>query len=105
MKWYHQVLIALYSMAFIFFLYEAILGMFVYFANKSMGHYESFLVPGRNLILALLFGCFAFFGWKLLKTAAMSKVGALLLYFPIICILLFMLWFIILLISSGGKWN
>ena len=105
MKWFSQVLVWIYGLSALYFLYMAAMGIFVYVANKSMGYYESFLVPGRNLAFGLILGAFAFGGWKLMKNPATYKIGMWVTYFPFIIGGLFVLWFAIVLIGSGGKWN
>lgn len=105
MKWFSQVLVWIYGLSALYFLYMAAMGIFVYIANKSMGHYESFLVPGRNLAFGLILGAFAFAGWKLMKNPTTYKIGMWVTYFPFIIGGLFVLWFAIVLIGSGGKWN
>ncbi len=70
-----------------------------------MGHYESFLVPGRNLIIGLILGAVALAGWKLIKNPASYKLGLFIVYLAAGLALLFILCFVILLIFSGGKWN
>jgi hypothetical protein len=105
MKWFSQVLVWIYALSALYFLCMAAMGIFVYVANKSMGHYESFLVPGRNLAFGLILGAFAFGGWKLMRIPATYKIGMWVTYFPFIIALLFVLWFAIVLIGSGGKWN
>lgn len=105
MKWLGQVLVWIYGLAALYFLYQAALGIFVYVANKSMGHYESFLVPGRNLAIGLTLSAFAFAGWRLMKNVDTYKIGLFLTYFPFIIGLLFVLWFGMIFATNGGKWN
>ncbi|MBP6569498.1 MAG: hypothetical protein KA270_20150 [Saprospiraceae bacterium] len=105
MKWFSQVLVWIYSLTALYFLYTAAIGIFVYFANKSMGHYESFLMPGRNLAFGLILGAFAFGGWKLMKNEDTYKIGMIVTYFPFISGVLFMLWFVLIFATNGGKWN
>lgn len=105
MKWFSQILVWVYGLAGLYFLYMAAMGIFVYFANKSMGHYESFLVPGRNLAFGLILSAFAFFGWRLMKNPDYFKLGMIITYIPFIIAILFVLWFAIVFIGAGGKWN
>ncbi len=105
MKWFNQVLVWIYGLSALYFLYLAAMGIFVYVANKSMGHYESFLVPGRNLAFGLILGVIAFAGWKLMKNPDTYKIGAILTYFPFILGVLFVLWFALIFATNGGKWN
>jgi len=105
MKWFSQVLVWVYGLVALYFLYMAAMGMFVYFANRSMGHYESFLVPGRNLAFGLILGAFAFGGWRFMKNAESYKIGLIITYFPFIIAILFVLWFALIFATNGGKWN
>lgn len=105
MKWFSQVLIWIYGLSALYFLYTAGMGIFIYFANKSMGHYESFLVPGRNLAIGLILGGVAFGGWKLMKHPSTFTIGMVLTYFPFIIALLFVLYFVLIFATNGGRWN
>lgn len=105
MKWFSQILVWIYGLSALYFLYTAAMGMFVYFANKSMGHYESFLVPGRNLVIGLILGGVAFGGWKLMKNPDTATIGLILTYFPFIIALLFLLYFALIFATNGGRWN
>jgi hypothetical protein len=105
MKWFNQLLIIIYGLTALYFLYMAGMGIFVYVANKSMGHQESFLVPSRNLAIGLILGTFTWAGWRLIKNPESYKWGLLIVYLPASLALLFVLWFVVLFIGSGGKWN
>lgn len=105
MKGFSQILIWIYGLTAIYFLYTAATGIFVYFANKSMGHYESFLVPGRNLAIGLIIGSVAFGGWKLMKNHDYHTLGMIITYFPFIILLLFVLYFVLIFATNGGRWN
>jgi hypothetical protein len=105
MKWLNQGLFAIYGITALYFLYLAGITMFVYFANKSMGHQESFLVPGRNLALGLFLGLFAFVGWKILQNPGLHKIVTFLYYLPVGMIIIYVLWFALLYFSSGGNWQ
>ena len=105
MKWYHQALIVLYSVVALYFLYMAAMHLYVYFANKSLGHEESFLVPGRNLAVGLLISGITLTGWYLLKHTDYSRLGSIVLFLPAVAVGLFLLYMVSLLIASGGKWN
>ena len=105
MKWYHITTLLIYGSAIAYFAYQSYIQLYVYFANKSLGNEESFLMPGRYLGLTLLLIAMSSGGWYLLKYTAMTKLGNLILFFPYIIILLYALFAIVLLLSSGGKWN
>lgn len=105
MKWFSQILLWIYGLSALYFLYTAILGIFVYLANKSMGHYDSFLIPGRNLAIGLILGFITFGGWKLMKHPNTYKIGMIITYFPFIIGMLFVLWFALIFATNGGKWN
>ncbi|HQP78165.1 MAG TPA: hypothetical protein PL069_12195, partial [Saprospiraceae bacterium] len=99
------IFIGLNCLAALYFTYLSFTTMFVYFSNKSMGFQESFLEPGKNLILALLFIFFTAASWFLLKSPNYHKLGMIVFYIPIVIIGLYILWAVIMLIGSGGKWN
>ena len=105
MKWYQSVVLFLNSLVALYFLYTALMQLFVYFANRSMGYQESFLIPGRTIVLALLLSMCSFGAWYALRQLQMQRVASILLYFPLLVVVLFALWTIILLLGSGGKWN
>lgn len=105
MKWFSQILLWIYGLSSLYFLYMAAMGIFIYFANKSLGHYESFLVPGRNLAFGLLLGLVALGGWKLMKNPDTYKFGMVLTYIPFLLVALFILWFALIFATNGGKWN
>lgn len=105
MKGINTVLTVLYGLGAAYFLYRAAMGIFVYVANRSMGHQDSFLVPGQHLAAGLLLGGFAYLGWRWLQQPAATGAWGYWLYLPAGALLLFALWFLILLMSSGGRWN
>jgi hypothetical protein len=105
MKWMHNAFLIMYGLAALYFLYQAAMGIFVYFANKSLEHAESFFMPGRNLIVGLVLGLIAFSAWYLIQQQPDSKTGLIILYLPTIIIGGFFLYMMVALISSGGRWN
>lgn len=105
MKGLSQILVWIYGLTALYFLYLAAMGIFVYLANRSMGHYESFFVPGRNLAAGLILGAIAFGGWKLMKNVGTQKIGLILIYLPFMGVVLFVLWFAMIFATNGGKWN
>jgi hypothetical protein len=80
------------------------MGIFVYFANKSLGQVESFLEPGRNLVIGLIFSGITAFGWYFIRQSILSKSGYFLFYLPLIIVGIIFLYFFINLIF-GAKWN
>jgi len=70
-----------------------------------MGHRDSFLEPGKNLIMALFFTIITLASWFLLRSPNYYKLGLFVFFIPIAIIGLYILWAVIMLISSGGKWN
>ena len=105
MKGFGQILLGIYGLASLYFLYTAAMGIFVYFANRSMGHYESFLEPGRNLAIGIIFGAIAFGGWKLMKNPNTATIGMVITYFPFMIAFLFVLYFALIFATNGGRWN
>ncbi|MFZ1749908.1 MAG: hypothetical protein WAU01_06935 [Saprospiraceae bacterium] len=105
MKWYHLGALLIYGSAILYFGYQTYLQLYVYFANKSLGHEESFSLAGKHLALTIFLIAMSAGGWYLMKYTSMTKLGNVILFFPFIVIGLFALWAIILVLSSGGKWN
>lgn len=105
MKWVNYSLLIIYGLAAFYFLYIAAQGLFVYFANKSLGHNESFFMPGRNLVIGIFLAAFTWLAWQFISQNNMSKIWSVLLYLPVIVVGLFFLFMLITLLSSGGKWN
>ncbi|MBK8699642.1 MAG: hypothetical protein IPN29_08870 [Saprospiraceae bacterium] len=105
MKWYHYFFFSVNGIAALWLLYHAAMHLFVYFANRSLGHAESFRVPGLYLFGGIAFTALAVGGWYLSKNPAYGKIGLGLLMLPAIIVALYGLWAVFLLISSGGKWN
>jgi FtsH-binding integral membrane protein len=95
----------IYGLTALYFLYQAAMGIFVYFANKSLGHTESFFMPGRNLMVGLVLAFITCSAWYLIQHQPDSKTGFIILYLPTLIIGGFFLFMIVTLILSGGKWN
>jgi len=89
----------------IYFLYLGAVNLFVYFANRSMGHHESFLASGRNLSIGGILALLVVGSYYLLKNPNYARLGAILLYLPIGLVLLYAIWAIIIIVSAGGRWN
>ena len=89
----------------VYFLYLAAINIFVYFANRSMGHQESFLASGRNLAIGGILAFLVVGSYYLLKSPNYARLGAILLYLPIGLVLLYVIWAIIIIVSAGGRWN
>jgi hypothetical protein len=105
MKWLNQLLLIIYGLGAFYFLYQAALEIFVYFANKHLGHNESFFMAGRDLVIGLVLAAFAWWTWHAINHPSSNKYAQVLLTLPIIIIGGFFLLAIMVLISSGGKWN
>ncbi|MEI2695837.1 MAG: hypothetical protein V9E90_12270 [Saprospiraceae bacterium] len=105
MKTIIKFLLIGYGITAVYFLYLAAINLFVYFANTSKGFYEPFLPAGRNLGLGLVFTVIAGLSWFLIRQPAYHKAGNFIALLPLIAIGLFVCWFLIVMISSGGKWN
>lgn len=85
--------------------YMAITRLFVFFANKNLGQDESFRLPGLYLFGSVLFIICAFIGWRLYTSGNTGLFEKMLFYLPIVLVIAYALWAVVLLISSGGKWN
>lgn len=105
MKLFIKILLIGYGITALYFLYLAAINLFVYFANTSKGFHEPFLPAGRNLAIGFLFAVITGVSWFLIRQPAYEKAGTYLVYLPLIVIGLFICWFLIVMISSGGKWN
>ena len=105
MKVIHQIVLGLNGLVSLYFLYMAAMHTYVYFANKSLGHTESFSEAGRYIVIALIFLTITLLGWFLMKNPSYSKLGTIILYIPIIIAGIFGLWTIIMLLSANGRWN
>lgn len=105
MKVINIIITMLYAMGVIYTGYMAVTHLFVYFANKNMGHEESFRLPGLYLFGCFLFIICAFVGWRLYNSGNAGIPEKLLFYLPLVLVIAYALWAVVLLISSGGKWN
>jgi hypothetical protein len=106
MKWYQILVLGIYSIFGLSFLYRGVLTTFVYFANKNLGHYETFFPNGWNLIAGIILSFFAYSGYVIFSGESNSKIYSWIVWLPMIAILIYILWAIIILISGSiGKWN
>lgn len=105
MKVIHQIVFSLNGLVSLYFLYTAVMHTYVYFANKSLGHNESFSEAGRYIVIALIFLTITLVGWFLMKNPNYSKMGITILYIPIMIAVIFGLWTVIMLLSANGRWN
>ena len=105
MKGPGQILIIIYLLTSLYFLYTAAIGIFVYVANRSLGHYESFLEPGKNLAFGLIMGALALSGWKLLNNPATLKTGMVVLLAPIGLAMLGVLWVLVVYQTNVVGWK
>ncbi|MBK9400850.1 MAG: hypothetical protein IPN36_08325 [Bacteroidetes bacterium] len=48
---------------------------------------------------------FAAGAYYFVKNPSRGTIGSFLLYFPLVILVVFVIWTIILIISSGGRWN
>ena len=105
MKTLTLILTILYGIVTAYTAYLAITHLFVYFANQKLGHTESFRMPLIYLSCALLFGAVTVLGYKIQSGNASHFLLKALFYLPLSAVVLYVLWAILLVISSGGKWN
>ena len=100
------MLFALYGFAALYAGYLAITHTFVFFANQKLGYEESFRLPLIYLVLTIIFGGAAFLAYKLMSSSAnVPSWTKIILYLPIGLIIFYALWAVLLVLSSGGKWN
>ncbi len=105
MKTINIIISLLYAMGAVYTGYMAITRLFVFFANKNLGQDESFRLPGLYLFGSVLFIICAFIGWRLYTSGNTGLFEKMLFYLPIVLVIAYALWAVVLLISSGGKWN
>jgi len=79
--------------------------VFVYFANKRLGHQESFFMSARYLTLAAIFIFITITGFFLKKKLASPIPAIFVMGFPYFLLILYGLFMIAILISSKGRWN
>lgn len=93
------------------FLYTAYLlsiTLFVHFANKNLGHGDAYFGDVPNiiyLVLTIVFGLFAGIGWYAFRHPNTHAIFKWLPFLPIGVILLYVLFAVVILVSSGGRWN
>jgi hypothetical protein len=105
MKGFNVIMAIMYGIGFLYTAYMAVMHLFVYFANQRLGHTESFRLPLIYLVCAALFGVVSFIGYKLYSGHNVNFAFKALFYLPLTAVILYVLWAILLVISSGGKWN
>lgn len=105
MKWYQLLLLVANGLAALYFLYMGSLHLFVYVQNKAGGHYASSFEAVKYLVVGGVLSVIALGGWGLVRYSAYTKAGTALLAVPLALVALYVLFGIMLLISSGGRWN
>jgi hypothetical protein len=97
-----NILIIINLIAACWFLYQTAMHIFVFVANKKLGHEVDVKSIRRNGLLASFFGAMAMGGWC---TVLPEWLQLLIAGLPLVLLLLYGLWAALLVISSGGKWN
>ncbi len=92
-------------LAAVYFSYQSAMHVFVYFANKRLGHTESFFFSARYLALAAVFIVISVIGYILKKKFAATFQALLIVGFPYFILTLYGLFAIIILIFGRGRWN
>lgn len=105
MKILNSIITVVYSIIAAYTIYYAIMHLFIYFANQKLGHAESFRLPMIYLVSAILFGLVSFVGYRIWIGHSVHFILKSLFYLPVAAIVLYILWAILLVVSSGGKWN
>jgi hypothetical protein len=95
----------LYGLTAAYVMYMAIMNLFVYFANVHLGHEESFKMPMIYLLGGLTLCALTFLGYRIYTLPSIGLLFKILFYIPVLAIILYILWAILLVFSSGGKWN
>ncbi len=91
--------------AALYFLYLAATHIFVYIMNKRAGHYVNFHSSGINISVGGVISLLTIVAWFALKNQGTYKLGNFLLFIPIGLVIVYGLFALMLIISSGGKWN
>lgn len=102
------ILTVIYLLAFLNFLYGLVLRIYVHFANKNLGHHDDFFADVTttwHVVMSIVFFLFAFGAYKAYKSPASHSILKWLVFLPVGLVVLYVLWAIIIIISSGGKWN
>jgi hypothetical protein len=99
------ILTLIYGIAAVYTLYMAGINLFVYIANIRMGQSESLKTPLLYIACAGVFTTTTYIGYRIWANLPTSLLPKMFFYLPIGLVLLYVLWAILLLISSGGKWN
>lgn len=105
MKFINQFLAIIYGGVAAYSIYMSVMTLFVYFANQSLGHSESFRQPTIYLSIAALFSVTTYIGYKIWANQTVHLLLKSFFYLPIIAVCLYILWGILMIVGSGGKWN
>lgn len=105
MKNLNLILTVIYSLLGLYTLYMALLHSWVYLANQKLGHSESIRLPLIYWVSAVSFSSLSIIGYNIIKGNTDSFILKSLLLIPLALVVLYVLWAILLIISSGGKWN
>jgi len=95
----------IYGIVAVYTLYMAALNIYVYVANTNLGHEQSLKVPMLYGIGGLFLAGLTFLGYNMYKNGEVSVLLKVLFYIPSAAVILYLGWAILLLFSSGGKWN
>jgi hypothetical protein len=105
MKIINQVLTMIYGGAAVYFIYMAIMHLVVFFANQGLGHTESFRLPMIYIVCSVIFGIVTFTGYSIWIGQPVYIILNVFFYVPIGALLLYVIWAILIILSSGGRWN
>lgn len=97
-----------YSVSFLYTAYLFSITLFVHFANKNLGHQDVYFDDVNNiiyLVLTIVFGVFTAIGWFAYRNPSLHAIFRWLTFLPIGILVLYVVFAIFLLISSGGRWN
>jgi hypothetical protein len=95
----------IYGASAVYLLYYAAMHIFIYFANTSLGHAESLKRPLIYLVSGLIMAALTYLGYRIYKSMPLPLLLKILFYLPASLVILYLLWAVIMVISSGGKWN
>ncbi|OWY24905.1 hypothetical protein C7N43_15780 [Sphingobacteriales bacterium UPWRP_1] len=92
-------------LASVYFTYLSAMHVFIYFANKRLGHPESFFLSKRSLVIAAIFIGITAAGYFVKKYTLNATQAVMILGFPLFLALLYGLFAVVMIIGSGGRWN
>jgi hypothetical protein len=103
----HLVLITtiLYCVAGIYFVYTALMHFFVIIANYFLGHNTPKGPAFGYSIAAAILALLTYQGYLIVFQSMDASWRKWILFSPLMILILYGLWALLIIISAGGKWN